>query len=86
MHSSRVMESASDSERDGNDLRMNDVNEPEDDEEEMDDTEEGEDARDDEDVVDGEADINHMRRKDQSDRDSEAGRVKFAFIISFWGF
>ena len=75
------MESASDSERDGNDLRMNDVDEQEDDEEEMDDNEGSEDANEDEDVVDDEANRLHIERQDQSDRDNEIGRVKFAYTI-----
>jgi len=71
VHSNRMMESASDSERDGNDLRMNDVDEQEDDEEEMDDNEGSEDANEDEDVVDDEANRLHIERQDQSDRDNE---------------
>jgi len=69
-----MMESVSDLERDGNDLRMNIVKQPEDDEEESDDGEDqnaDEEANDDEDGIEDEVDRQNMRSEDENDGDNE---------------
>ena len=74
-----MMESVSDLERDGNDLRMNIVKQPEDDEEESDDGEDqnaDEEANDDEDGIEDEVDRQNMRSEDENDGDNEDGITK----------
>ena len=86
MQSNEVMESVSDLERDGNDVRMDDVNEPEDDEE-IDDAENedaDENANEDEDGVEDKDDRPNMRSEDKSDGDNEDGTAKLVYAISLF--
>ena len=85
VQSNQMMESVSDLERDGNDVRIDNMNEPKDKEEQndgVDDQDPNEDANEDEDTVENEIDRSNMRSEDENDGDNENGAAKFAYILS----
>ena len=87
VQSNQVKESVSDLERDGNDVRMDDANETEDDEEVNNDAENedaDEEANEDEDGVEDETDFPNMRSEDENDGEIEDGTAKLVYAISLF--